>query len=306
MNPDTADANYLAIVNPAAGGGKSGKRVGEVLARLHAAGIGIDVVKTAKEGHATELARRGYASGYRRFIAVGGDGTTFEVINGLFPQAASDLTPPILAFLPLGTGNSFLRDFTANAAARAEEAMIAGVSRPCDVFRLRHRSGEVYFLNLFNVGFAADVAMLRHRRFRRFGELGYLFALFVTLARLNRRAFPLRVDGQEKVDDRRCLFLTFNNSKFTGGKMMIAPNAETNDGLIEYVRWGPISRLGLILNLPGLYTGAHVQHKLAERSGVRRIDFTLDSPVDVALDGEVATLHCEGIDVLPGAIRIVI
>ena len=88
--------------------------------------------------------------------------------------------------------------------------------------------------------------------------------------------------------------------------MMIAPLAETGDGLIEYVRWSPIGRLGLIRNLPGLYTGTHIRHRLAERSGVRRVEFFLDGPVDVALDGEVATLHCESIEVLPNALQVVI
>jgi diacylglycerol kinase (ATP) len=64
------------------------------------------------------------------------------------------------------------------------------------------------------------------------------------------------------------LFLTFNNSKFTGGTMMIAPQAEIDDGLVEYVRWGPIGRLGLIRNLPGLYDGTHIEHPLAERQAV--------------------------------------
>jgi YegS/Rv2252/BmrU family lipid kinase len=297
--------SYLAIVNPAAGGGRSGRMVGGVLGRLRSAGIAVDVAETVMEGHATELARDGFARGYRKFISVGGDGTTFEIVNGLFPEAAS-ADPPVLAFLPLGTGNSFLRDFTGNASSQAVEALIAGRSRPCDLFRLRHKAGVYYFLNLFNVGFAADVAMIRHRRFRRFGELGYLFALFVTLARLHRRAFPLSVDGRAEVDRRRSLFLTFNNSKFTGGKMMIAPNAETADGLIEYVRWGPIGRLGLIRNLPGLFTGEHIHHPMAERKGVQRVDFFLEGSVDVALDGEVATLHIEGIDVLPQALRVVI
>lgn len=300
--------SYLAIVNPAAGGGRSGRMVGAALQRLRSAGIAVDVAETAREGHAIELTRDGYARGYRKFISVGGDGTTFEIVNGLFPEAASapsELTST-LAFLPLGTGNSFLRDFGADPSTQAVEALIASKSRPCDVFKLTHRAGICYFLNLFNVGFAADVAMIRHRRFRRFGELGYLFALFVTLARLDRRAFPLSVDGSADVDRRRSLFLTFNNSKFTGGKMMIAPNAETADGLIEFVRWGPIGRLGLIRNLPGLFTGAHIHHPLAERASVHRVNFFLDGPVDVALDGEVATLHIEAIDVLPQALRVVI
>ena len=297
--------HYLAIVNPAAGGGRCGRMVGQTLARLREGGIAIDVAETKAQGHAVELTRDGYTRGYRKFISVGGDGTTFEIVNGLFPEA-DGTEPPLLGFLPLGTGNSFLRDFTKNASTDAMAALLAGRSRPCDVFRLQHKAGAYYFLNLFNVGFAADVAMLRHRRFRRFGELGYVFALFVTMARLNRRAFPLSVDGSQEVDRRRSLFLTFNNSKYTGGKMMIAPDAETGDGLIEYVRWGPIGRLGLIGNLPGLYTGSHIRHRLAERSGVRQVKFFLDDPVDVAMDGEVATLHCEAIDVLPNALRVVI
>jgi diacylglycerol kinase family enzyme len=116
----------------------------------------------------------------------------------------------------------------------------------------------------------------------------------------------VRFDGQREFDSRRCLFLTFNNSKFTGGTMMIAPDAVTDDGLIEYVRWGPIGRLGLIRNLVGLYDGTHTQHPLAERQAVRRIEFQLDGPIDVMVDGEVLTLECRTIEVLPSALRVVV
>lgn len=87
--------------------------------------------------------------------------------------------------------------------------------------------------------------------------------------------------------------------------MMIAPKAETANGRIEYVRWGPIGRLGLIRNLPGLYDGTHIEHPLAEHAAVRSVEFSLDDPVDVMIDGEVLTLHCERIDVLPAALQVV-
>jgi diacylglycerol kinase (ATP) len=87
--------------------------------------------------------------------------------------------------------------------------------------------------------------------------------------------------------------------------MMIAPKAEINSGLIEYVRWGAIGRLGLIRNLPRLYDGTHIEHPLAERKAVKRVEFKLDSPVDVMVDGEVLTLHCEELGVLPGALNVV-
>ena len=86
---------------------------------------------------------------------------------------------------------------------------------------------------------------------------------------------------------------------------MIAPKAEVNSGLIEYVRWGPIGRLGLIRNLPTLYDGTHIEHPMAERKAVRRVEFALDSPVDVMVDGEVLTLHCEELDILPAALNVV-
>jgi diacylglycerol kinase (ATP) len=88
--------------------------------------------------------------------------------------------------------------------------------------------------------------------------------------------------------------------------MMIAPTADTNDGLIEFVRWGPIGRIGLIRNLPGLYDGTHIRHPLAEVRKVHRVDFELDEPVDVMVDGEVITLHCQTLDVLPGALNVVV
>lgn len=295
---------FLAIVNPAAGGGRSHKLLRPALERLQAGGIVVDLAETGGAGDATRIAREAYQRGIRNFIAVGGDGTSYEIVNGLYPQALSG-ERPTLGFLPLGTGNSFLRDFSDRGVEYAIESLVAKRSRPCDVLRLQHRTGVLHYINLLSMGFSADVATLRARRFSSWGELGYFTSIFLTLARFNRRSFPVRTADQTAFDDRRCLFVTFNNSKFTGGTMMIAPHAEIHDGLIEYVRWGPIGRLGLIRNLPGLYDGTHVQHPLAERKAVPRIEFNLDGPVDVMVDGEVLTVHCEHLDVLPGALNVV-
>jgi diacylglycerol kinase (ATP) len=297
-------ASYLAIVNPAAGGGRSRKMLGPALERLRAGGIAVDVAETQGPGDATRIVREAYGRGRRRFIAVGGDGTSYEVVNGLFPEASAG-DRPTLGFLPLGTGNSFLRDFSDRGVEHAIESLIAGRTQCCDVLRLRHRAGVIHYINLLSVGFPADVATLRARRFSGQGELGYVISIFLGLARLQRRPFPVRVERDTNYDRRRCLFLAFNNSKFTGGTMMIAPKAEVNSGLIEYVRWGAIGRLGLMRNLPRLYDGTHIQHPLAERKAVRRVEFDLDAPVDVMVDGEVLTLHCEELDVMPGALDVV-
>jgi diacylglycerol kinase (ATP) len=296
---------FLAVVNPAAGGGRCRQLVPAALNRLRTGGIKLEVVETSAPGSGSDLARDAYARGYRKFIAVGGDGTSYEIVNGLFPREESD-ERATLAFLPLGTGNSFLREFSDRGVEHAIEALLGGRSQPCDVLRLRHSAGILHYINLLSMGFAADVATLRARRFSGWGELGYQSSIFISLARFRRRPFPVSVNGESEIDRRPCLFLTFNNSKFTGGTMMIAPKAEVNDGLIEYVRWGPIGRLGLIRNLPKLYDGTHIQHPLAERREAKRIDFHLDEPVDVMVDGEVLTLQCQMLDVLPSALRVVV
>jgi YegS/Rv2252/BmrU family lipid kinase len=297
--------SYLAIINPAAGGGRCRKLIGPALDRLKAGGLQIETAETSALGDATSIAREAYKKGQRNFIAVGGDGTSYEIVNGLFPEA-NQSDKPKLAFLPLGTGNSFLRDFSHEGVEYAIDSLLKHRSTPCDVIRLKHNDGTLYYINLLSIGFSADVANLRARRFSGWGELGYQTSIFICLARFRRRPFPLKIDDQGEIDRRPCLFLTFSNSKFTGGTMMIAPKAEVNDGLIEFVRWGPIGRIGLVRNLPTLYDGTHINHPLAERRGVKQIEFFLDEPVDVMVDGETFTLQCEKLDVLPSALDVVV
>ena len=183
--------SFLALINPAAGGGRCAQLVGPALERLRAAGIALETVKTHAAGEATQIARDAYARGYRKFLAVGGDGTSYEIVNGLFPESSSQLSAvssqlpgressnlreeeqvATLGFLPLGTGNSFLRDFGDQGVEHAMEALMARRSRPCDVVRLTHGEGVLYYINLLSVGFAADVNILRHRRFQGWGHAG--------------------------------------------------------------------------------------------------------------------------------------
>ena len=296
---------FFAIVNPAAGGGRSAKLAGPALAGLREKGLKIDVVASTGPGHAVELAREAYEQGYRRFIAVGGDGTAHEILNGVYERDRGK-DRIALGFLPLGTGNSFLRDFTKDGAAASLEALVEGRKRAVDLIRLTHTKGEIYSFNLLSLGFTADVGSLTNRYFKPFGYLGYLLGVFVRVVQLRRRAFRLRCDEDKDWDETRCLFLSFSNSKFTGGTMLIAPQADPTDGLIEFVRWGPIGRVGLLRMLPKLYDGTHIDHPLASRRAVRHVEFGVKAPVDVLIDGEIATLECLSLDVIPAAVDIYI
>jgi diacylglycerol kinase (ATP) len=305
VTSESPKERFFAIVNPAAGGGRCGRLAPAALDRVRRAGIELEVAQTTKAGEATALVRAAYAKGHRNFLAVGGDGTAFEIVNGLFPEAQTQ-GRPVLGFLPLGTGNSFLRDFTTRGVEHTIEALRQRNRRPCDVLRLRHSGDDIYFMNLLSLGFPADVGELTNRRFKGLGELGYILGVVARLAGLRHSAFPHRIDGAEEWDRRRCLFLTFSNSKFTGGKMMIAPKADPSDARIEYVRWGPIGRLGLLWTFPRLFTGTHIEHPLASRAAAERIELDLAEPVNAMVDGEILRLKCRSIEILPGALDVVV
>ena len=301
-----SEPSYLAIVNPAAGNGRCRRFSHATLGRVRRLGIDLVVFETTRRGEASEIARKAYREGFRNFLAVGGDGTSFEVLNGLFPEAGNHGGRIALGFLPLGTGNSFLRDFTTQGLEHTLQALRQKRRRACDVIRLRHAKGELYFINLLSLGFPADVGETANREFKSWGELGYIFAVFKRLMGLKHLPFAHRLDGAEEWNVEPALFLSFSNSKFTGGKMMIAPQADPTDGLIEYVRWAPVGRLNLLKNFSGLFTGKHIEHPLASRAGAKRVEFRLDGPVNLMVDGEILNLECRSLEILPGAFDAIV
>jgi diacylglycerol kinase (ATP) len=295
---------YLAVVNPAAGGGRCGRQCQAGLEQLRAGGIEVDVIETSAAGQASDIVRLAYREGRRRFIAVGGDGTSYEIVNGLFPEASEVSTPerPSLGFLPMGTGNSFLRDFTEDGASYSIEAITQGRRRRCDVIRLEHADGVLHYINLLSIGFVADVNGLRARRFSRWGELGYIAAVVTEVARLRSRAFPMIVDGV--ADGEPMVFASFNNSRFTGGKMMMAPEAEIDDGRIALVRVAPLGRWNLLRTFPKIFKGTHVQHRAVHTAKIETVEFELDDEIDVMVDGEALRVVPRALRVLAGALDV--
>jgi len=298
----TSAPRVVAIVNPSAGGGRCGKRVGEALDRLERAGVELEVHRTDGSGHATEIARAAYARGSRRFLSVGGDGTTFEVLNGIFPRPVDHEEKVTLGILPLGTGNSFLRDFRITSAEDALRAIERGTTRPVDVVRTEHGDGLIHFINLLSVGFSADAGALTNARFKPLGTAGYVLAVLTCVARLQHPIFPIRLDGGA-VDDRPCVLLSFSNSRFTGGTMMMAPHACPTDGAVDVVRVGPFGKLGLLRTFPRIFRGTHVEDVRVEESRARVVELEGVGETDVMVDGEVMRLRLKRLEVLPGALE---
>jgi len=293
---------WFTIVNPAAGGGRCGKRSPAALDRLRSAGLELDVHHTTRAGEATELVRGAWADGFRRFLGVGGDGTTFEIINGLFPNESEER--PVLALLPLGTGNSFLRDFAITDADVALRAIEKGDTQSCDVVRATHADGELHYINLLSVGFSAEAGGLTNRRFKPLGPAGYIAAVLMTAARLKHPVFPIRVDEGE-TDKRPCVLLSFSNSRYTGGTMMMAPHADATDGSLDVIRIGEMGRLSFVSSFPSIFVGKHVRRPEVEEARAKRVDLDLSGPVDVMVDGEVLQLALERLEVVPSALEVV-
>jgi diacylglycerol kinase (ATP) len=173
------------------------------------------------------------------------------------------------------------------------------------VIRLRHADGEIFYINMLNLGFAADAGELANRRFKRFGPTGYIFGVLGTLAGLVCHPFPHRLPGADDWDRRPLLYLALGNSKYTGGKMLMTPDADPADGKIAYLRWSPVGPLRVLWTLPSLFTGEHARHPLASTAAVERVDFDLGGYVNVIVDGEVMRLDVRSAEVLPGVLDVI-
>ncbi len=307
-----SDRRFVAIVNPAAGGGACGKQAPQVIGQLRSSGIEVEVRETRRAGDGQKLAREAYREGHRNFIAAGGDGTSFEVINGIFSPDGHGEVPEDpkgpegrirLGFLPMGTGNSFLRDFSDKGCDYAIESLLENRRRSCDLIRVDHRDGVLHFSNIFSIGFVADVGAMRNDRFARLGEFGYVVAVVAQVVGLAQNPMPMALDNGPQ-NRAPITFLSINNSRFTGGKMMMAPDANTADGLLDVVCVGALGRLSLLQTFPKIFKGTHVLHPAVTQAQGKVVTFELGTELDAMIDGEILRILPKRLEVVPGVFDI--
>ena len=295
-------APYYAIVNRAAGGGRCKKLAPDVLSGLQRRGVALEVVYTEAPRHGAELARAAAEHGIRRFLSVGGDGTASEVVNGLLAAGVSSECE--LAMLPLGTGNSLLRDFGVTDLEAAATVIAEGESKPIDVLRLTHEDGVTHFVNTMGTGFVARAGELANERFKFLGAAGYIAAVLVCIADLRYEQSTLRYAGT--LDDASTVLTSFSNSQYTGGAMHMAPDADVTDGLLDIVRADRMNRAALVAAFVKIFAGTHTDLECVRTHQVPRVEFA-DAPHQaVLIDGDLFHLTPRVLDVLPGALRLVI
>lgn len=305
----STSTTWCAIVNPAAGGGRAGKRALAALSRLSERGVRFTSLFTRAPGNAVDIARDRALRGDRHFLCVGGDGTTHEVLNGAL-SALEGSERITLAMLPLGTGNSFLRDFGVFDEHEAEHRLVRGRTKSIDLLRVVHEAGELFAINLVGLGFAAAAGALTNRRYKPLGALGYVLAVLETAAKLPIESHPFSTDRAPR-DDRPAILLSFSNSRATGGGMLMAPSAEVDDGELDVIRIGPMPRRRFLAAFPRIFSGRHVELDGVEQSRAREVLFVarpgqVGCEVDCMIDGEVVPLVLRSIEVTPRAVDVVV
>ena len=232
---------------------------------------------------------------------VGGDGTGFEVLNGLFPN--TDSAPPTLAYMPLGTGNSFVRDLGITDADGAIQALLRNEPRPIDILQATCDEGIFYSINLISTGFTASAGELMNRRFKRLGALGYVAGVVGCLATLHAPVLPLQLDDGP-IDERPATLLSLCNSRCTGGTMQMAPDARLDDGLVDVIRVGAMGRARLLTAFPRIFKGTHISMPEVETATAEVVHVHGTEAVDLMVDGEILRRRLREVRVLRRAVQV--
>jgi YegS/Rv2252/BmrU family lipid kinase len=293
----------LLIVNPAAGHGR-GKKVFERLEpRLRAEIPGLEVRFSEYPGHAVGIGREAARAGYDRILCLGGDGTPYEVINGLYADGRPSRLPEI-GQIPAGTGNSFLRDFGITTPDAALEAILAGRTRRVDLVEFTHRPDRAgtetvrrVSLNIIGVGLIADILQLTNERLKFMGSAGYSLAVLVRLVRGMSNRITILADGRRL--DVADSALVVSNSKFTGGKMKIAPPADPSDGRADIILFNGVNRREIVAIFAGVFSGKHMTHPKVETLQAAAISVESDPPLRLMADGELIGFTPLQLKVLP-------
>jgi diacylglycerol kinase (ATP) len=286
-----ARVNLLMVFNPQAAFGRARRLLQPVLDALGRFAR-VDVMQTRAAGDAVTQVAATRLSGYDGILAAGGDGTLFEVLNGLYQHAPDRRVP--LGLVPVGTGNAFARDLGLvpgdwhKAVARIGAARL----RRVDVGRVEPASGlaeddadwrSFHFLNIIGAGLPAD-AMKAAERIKFVGNSAYSLAAFWRAMVL--RTYPLRIELDGETIGEDALFVEISNTRYTGTSFLMAPAARLDDGLLDITVVRRLSRLRLLRLFSTIYSGRHIEHAEVLTRQARAVRIISPQSLPLAPDGE--------------------
>ena len=302
--------NWIAIVNKAAGGGKTEKDWPEIEQYLQKHGFNFIPFFTSRRLHAAIIAKNKIKEGYSRIIVVGGDGTMNEVINGLFAQGHIQTTEVMLGMISVGTGNDWAKMF--NIPTGYEEAVLtikkqrtfiqdAGVVQ----YTKNGKEWKRYFVNIAGMGFGAKVVE-RSNRMKDKGKsssLLYFYNIFTSLLGYKAQKADIEIDG--KVFNRNIFALNVGIGKYNGGGMIPVPHAIADDGLYSITLIKKIGKLNLLANMNRLYNGKIINHSRVETYMGQSVQIGGSSKLMLETDGESLGQGPLHFKIIPRSVRII-
>jgi diacylglycerol kinase (ATP) len=294
------------IANPRAGRGRVGKELPELERQLLARRLAHRIQETEGPGHASELAREALGGGIRFVVAVGGDGTVQEVVNGMLEDDRPVVENAVLGVVAAGSGSDFVRTFgLPGDAARAVRHLEGDRLYRIDVIRAEYRDGDAtrmrYVPNIAEVGLGAEVVRRAERLPRRLGRSRYFWSFWLSVGRYRPGPITVRVDRKsfEGVANN----VVVANCQFYGGGMKISPRSYPGDGLIDVqISTGPKAEAFTLI--PKIYRGEHVPHPHIKELRGREVRVEADRPLPVEGDGEVLGTTPATFTVLPEVLAL--
>jgi diacylglycerol kinase (ATP) len=291
------------LVNPASGNGATGKRWPELQRRASALGLEGETLFSERPGHLIELARDAVDGGATLVVAVGGDGTLNEVVNGV---AERDVD---LATIPLGTGMDFGRTY--RIPTKFDDAVrvaLEGDVRTIDAGRVTYRTwagetAERYFANVSSVGMSGAVAQRANGMSKALGgKATFFYALTRVFLEWQNTEVTVLLDDAERHGRMHDVIVA--NGVWHGGGMKLAPDAAPDDGQFDVVLIGDVSKVDFLTTAPKIYKGRHVHHPKVEVLRSKRVQ--VDAPVQlpIELEGEQVGTTPAMFEVVPAALRV--
>ncbi len=297
------------IFNPMANHGRSGQTASDLRAMIDEMG-GADWHGTEYPAHATEVAAQAADKGYDTVVALGGDGTVHEVINGLMQIEAA--RRPRLGIIAIGSGNDFAH--AAGVPDNPQEAVrriFQGAPKPVDVARITDGTGRSeYFDNTAGIGFDGGVNV-RTRAMRQIhGFLMYLTATLQSIA-YNFTPIQMKLTYDDGAIDEPLMMVTVGNGPREGGGFITTPDSKIDDGILDFVYIGKVSQFRMLQLLPKFLAGTQATAPEVKMRRTTRLVIDADRALPIHLDGELfapyeANVRHIEIQLFPGAIQVIV
>ena len=315
-HPDDRDLmgrKFVFIVNPNSANGSTGRRWRSLATRIRSRIGDFGELFTSRSGEAAELTRHALEGGADVVVAVGGDGTINEVVNGFFDAEGRIVRPEAsLGLFPRGTGSDFLR--TLAYASSDTEAVAARLRTPrkrrIDVGRIEYEDHDGaarsrYFVNVASFGTSGLVDRYVNRTTKVLGgKASFMIGSVRGLLAYRERRCEVRFDDGPW-EEHSITNLAVANGRFFGGGMMVAPEAEVDDGLFDVTIWSGFGLKDFALHSRRLYDGTHLELKGASSRRARKVEARCDEECLLDVDGEALGRLPVTITVLPGALSLI-